>query len=121
MILINSNDLHWEQYISLVFVYTVMVLILLCKCLPKKYLHSLNMNEYMKNNGFFKDVSSRYSFVRYNKPMFLANSFFSRFNMIFPQHIFIQPRNLNEDFILIMLLAIFDLDIFKGNLSLAEF
>ena len=74
----------------------------------------------------FKDVSSRYGFAgfaRYNKPIFVANFFFSRFNMIFPRYIYIQLPSweLTEDFVLIMLLPIFNSSIFKGNLSLVKF
>ena len=71
----------------------------------------------------FKDLSSRYGSARYNKPIFLAN-FFSvvliwSFYDIFSSNI--TTRNLTDDFLLIMLLRIFNSGLFKHHLSLVEF
>ena len=80
------------------------------------------MNIWKIYDIIFKDVSLRYGFARYNKPIFLAN-FFSivliwSFYDIFSSNI--TPRNLTEDFLMIMLLPIFNSGIFKGNLSLSN-
>ena len=95
------------------------------RVLAQEYLRSLNMNEYMKNIWFLRtslqdmvllvlrDIINQYLWL----------IFFSRFNMIFPRYIYIQHSSceLTEDFLLIMLLPIFNSSIFKGNVSLVGF
>ena len=100
-----------------------MVLILLCEYLPKQCLHSLNMNEFMKNIWFLRtshqDMVLHNIIKQYFWLFYFSIVLTCSFHDIFSSNI--TPRNLTEDFLLIMLLPIFNSGIFKGNVSLAEF